>query len=387
VYGKQSHLQTQAHKREEYTPETARVIAATMCHINAKFSGLTDEQMHQFIQTYSLKKGLQKFGERAKAATMSEMSQLHDRAVFEPIRVEDMTPVERRRAMESLIFLVEKRDGRVKARTCANGSVQRAYTDRDEAASPTAMTESILITATIDAKQNRDVMTADIPNAFVQTQVDPKNQVKGERIMMKIRGVLVDILLEIAPEVYQDYVAYEGGSKILYVKMLKALYGMLQSSLLFYRKFRKDIESIGFKVNPYDPCVANRMVNGKQHTLSWHVDDVKSSHVDPAVNDKFLEWLQMMYASDDIGEVKAVRGKRHDYLAMVLDFTIPGVLQIDMTDYVKSMVNEFPEKLTGNTSGPWNEKLFKVDPTSKKLDTKRAKTFHTFVMKGMFLCK
>jgi hypothetical protein len=45
----------------------------------------------------------------------------------------------------------------------------------------------------------------------------------------------------------------------LHVKMLKAIYGMLQSSLWYYKKFCKDIESIGFEVNPYDPCVANRI--------------------------------------------------------------------------------------------------------------------------------
>jgi hypothetical protein len=63
-----------------------------------------------------------------------------------------------------------------------------------------AMTESILITATIDAKQKRDLMTADIPNAFVQTAIDEKNHIKGEHIIMKIRGPLVDMLLEIAPD-------------------------------------------------------------------------------------------------------------------------------------------------------------------------------------------
>jgi hypothetical protein len=61
-----------------------------------------------------------------------------------------------------------------------------AYTERDEAASPTAMTESILITATIDVKQKRDVMIADIPNAFVQTDIDDKNHIEGQRIIMKI---------------------------------------------------------------------------------------------------------------------------------------------------------------------------------------------------------
>ena len=115
-----------------------------------------------------------------------------------------MTQAKRKKAMESLIFLVEKRDGRVKARACANGSTQREYMERDEAASPTAMTESILITAVIDAKQNRDVMTADIPNTFVQTDVDKKNHIKGEQIIMKIRGPLVDMLIEIAPEIYEN---------------------------------------------------------------------------------------------------------------------------------------------------------------------------------------
>ena len=70
--------------------------------------------------------------------------------------------------MERLIFLVEKHDGSVKARTYANGSTQYAYMEGNDATSPTAMMESILITATIDAKQKRDVMTANILNAFVQ---------------------------------------------------------------------------------------------------------------------------------------------------------------------------------------------------------------------------
>jgi hypothetical protein len=145
--------------------------------------------------------------------------------------------------------------------------------------------------------------------------------------------------------------------------MMKALYGMLQSSLLYYKKFRKDLEEIGFKVNPYDPCVANRIVKTKQHTVTWHVDDLKSSHVDPGVNDEFLQWLKGKYASDHIGEIKAVRGNKHDYLAMTLDFSIPGVVRVDMTSYVKKMIEDFPEKLSGKTRCPWNENLFKVDKT------------------------
>ena len=64
-------------------------------------------------------------------------------------------------------------------------------------------------------------MTLDIPNAFVQTEVPQK---KGdEKIIMKIRGSLVDMLLEISPGTYEDYVVYEKGQKVLYVQMLMVL--------------------------------------------------------------------------------------------------------------------------------------------------------------------
>jgi hypothetical protein len=62
---------------------------------------------------------------------------------------------------------------------------------------------------------------------------------------------------------------------------------MLVALLLYYKKFCKDIETKGFVVNPYDPCVANRIIKGKQQTVTWHVDDLKSSHVDPTVNNEF----------------------------------------------------------------------------------------------------
>ena len=68
------------------------------------------------------------------------------------------------------------------------------------------------------------------------------------------------------------------------ISELKAIYGMLHSSLLFYKKWRGDLEGAGFVVNPYDPCVANRMVRGKQFTVCWHVDDVKASHSDSGKN-------------------------------------------------------------------------------------------------------
>jgi hypothetical protein len=161
---------------------------------------------------------------------------------------------------------------------------------------------------------------------------------------------------------------------------------MLVSSILFYQKLKNDLMQEGFVINPYDPCVANRMVNGKQHTVTWHVDDLKSSHVDSKVNDDFLQWMEKKYGGDKNNPVKATRGTRHDYLGMILDYSIPGVVQVDMAYYVKKMVDEFPESLKP-AKYPWKEDLFKVDPKSPPLHRKKAETFHTFVAKMLFAVK
>ena len=51
---------------------------------------------------------------------------------------------------------------------------------------------------------------------------------------------------------------------MLYVRLSKALYGLLQSALLFYQKLRGELEDYGFEVNPYDPSVAKKIINGSQ---------------------------------------------------------------------------------------------------------------------------
>ena len=183
---------------------------------------------------------------------------------------------------------------------------------KEEAASPTVMTEALLTTCVIDAKQNRNIVTLDIPNAFVQTPL-PTNK---EQIIMTIDGKLVDLLEEIAPQKYSKFIQEENGLKKIYVVMKQALYGMMMSSLLFYRHFCKNLESIGFKVNPYDMCIANRVIKGHQQTVTWHVDDIKVSHVNSKVNENFYRWCEQKYGDDKNGKVKIHRGKIHEYLAM-----------------------------------------------------------------------
>jgi hypothetical protein len=173
-----------------------------------------------------------------------------------------------------------------------------------------------LITGVIEAKEERDVMTCDIPNAFIQAYL-PKKEPGEDRVVMKITGVLVDMLVNINPELYGPAIVLENHKKVLYVEVLKAMYGMLEAALLWYTTFRKDLDDIGFVFNPYDPCVANKKVQGLQQTILFHVDNLKSSHKLQSVNDKFEKWLNSMYGKH--GKVTATRGRIHDYLRMEFD--------------------------------------------------------------------
>jgi hypothetical protein len=117
------------------------------------------------------------------------------------------------------MFLKLKRDGKIKGRTVAGGNKQRDYISKEDASSPTFAVESVLLSCIIYAEEHRDVAIVDIPNAFVQTHMENKK----DMAFIKIRGILVDILVEIAPEAYKSYVSQDKkGHKQLLVQCQNA---------------------------------------------------------------------------------------------------------------------------------------------------------------------
>jgi hypothetical protein len=122
------------------------------------------------------------------------------------------------------MFLTEMRDGTIKGRTVYNGKPSRDWYDKEDSASPTASLESIFLTSIIAAKEERDIMTADIPNTFIQT-LRPELEEGQERAIMKLKGVVLEILVELAPDLYGPYVVLEDGKRVLYLQVLKPCMG------------------------------------------------------------------------------------------------------------------------------------------------------------------
>jgi hypothetical protein len=264
----------------------------------------------------TLKAAIKMWGNEAMHAAEAEMKQLRWQNTFKPVRWSELTSKQKETILESHIFLTKKRTGEIKGRTVAGGNKQRDYIQKEDASSPTVATESVILTSIVDAIEERHCAVIDIPNAFIQTVVKDKKR----RVIICIRGMLVDMLVKIAPEVYETYVITDRkGNKQILVECLNALYGTMVASLLYYEKFTKSLKASGYEMNPYNACVWNKVIDGKQCTICFHVDDCKISHVSNQVVVQTIVWLRQDYESifeDGSGKMKVSRGKVHKYLGM-----------------------------------------------------------------------
>ena len=137
-------------------------------------------------------------------------------------------------------------------------------------------------------------------------------------VLVKIDGPMVLYLVRANPQKYQSFVEYENGRRVICLRLKKALYGCVQSSLLWYKLFTKTLtEKMSFELNPYDICVANKTVNGSQITVLWYVDDLKISHIDKKVVDDTIKELEGHF-----GNLTVTEGHEHTYVGM--DITIKG---------------------------------------------------------------
>ena len=153
------------------------------------------------VQQFNLKKGLGLFGNKAEVATLKELKQIHDMGTYVLLKASKMSRKDKMQALSSLMFIVEKRDGRVKARKCAVGSKQRTFEGykKSDSASPTVHTDAVIITSTLDAHEGRDVATADMPGAYLHTD-------NNQHMVMLLRGKLAELMVQVDPKLYRKYI-------------------------------------------------------------------------------------------------------------------------------------------------------------------------------------
>ena len=170
------------------------------------------------------------------------------------------------------MFLKQKICGKIKGGGCADVRKQRKYLTKGDTSAPTVATETLFLPCIIDAMEHRNIVTVDIPGAFMQADME------GEIVHMKLEGKMAELLTKLEPKLYRKYVMNKKGITVLYVEFKKALYGTLQVALIFWKSLTSILQEWGFEINPYNLCMENKTVNGKQMTVVWHVDNLNISH-------------------------------------------------------------------------------------------------------------
>ena len=216
-----------------------------------------------------------------------ELEQLVCRKVMEGHKANDLTTAQKKAALHYLMFLKPKQCGWIKGCGCANGQEQWIYKTKEDTSSPTTSTEALFLTCLTDAVKGQHMITCDVPGAFMQTDID-------KMLHLKLEGEIAQLLIRLDPSCTK-FATRERG-RLVYMELSKALYGTLQATMLFWKDLSTFLTNeLGFIPNPYDWCVIDKVINGDQCTIRWHVDNLKISHVDEATMESIVDTIGNKY--------------------------------------------------------------------------------------------
>ena len=319
------------------------------------------ELLSFMTEQMSAKRGLKEFGTAGADAIMKELSQLVYRKVMEGRQSGDLTTAQKKAALKYLMLLKQKRCGKIKGRGCADGRKQRLYKNKEDTTSPTITTEALFLTCLTDAIENRHVVTCDVPGAFMHSDID-------ELVHLKLEGEIAELLVKVEPT-YSEFISKENGKTVIYMELSKALYGMLQAALLFWKNLSDFlIKDQGFEVNLYDWCVVNKYINGKQCTIGWLVDDLKVSHVEEEVVEGIIRALNNKYGNES--PITVHRGPIQEYLGMTINYAVKGKVSFSMPQYIEDLLLECPESIMkGTSTTPAANHSFQTNENAEKLST------------------
>ena len=231
--------------------------------------------------------------------------------------------------------------------------------------SPTLSLDGLIGSTLIDVYEGRDVATCDVPaGAFLQPELP-----QGKRLFLCFRGQMVDVMCKVNPE-YRKHIIHKLGKKILYVRVIRLIYGCIKAALLWYELYKETLEKEGFALNPYEMCIANKTIDGKQCTVAWYVDDNKISHDNPSVVTGILDMIEKNF-----GKLTVTRGKEHEYLGMKIVLKDKH-FEISMRKQIEEAIEAFGEEISGIVTSPRARHLVETRDDAMQLDEEQKEIFH-----------
>jgi Reverse transcriptase (RNA-dependent DNA polymerase) len=238
--------------------------------------------------------------------------------------------------------------------------------------SPTVATSSVLGIAAIAATERREVIAIDIGGAFLNADMAPT----GVKVHMRLNRVMTSMLIKLDPS-YQQYC--EPDNTVM-VKLDRALYGCVESSLLWYNDLKSKLGDNSFVKNPYDRCVFIKIGrSGNQISIVLHVDDLMVTSQSQDDLDTFGLYLKSVYP-----ETRTTSASRLDYIGMTFYFSTAGEVRVTMDKCVDDILSRCGVTTTKMTPGA--SVLVEVRD-APKATAAEVKWFHTYVAKMLYLTK
>jgi len=325
----------------------------------------------------SLKRSLNERGKAALTAGKGELEMLFKtKQALVPQKWEELTEQQKKNIVRSHLFFKDKFDAmgefdKLKARLVGDGRTQDRTIYQDTY-SPTAAVRSLITMLKIAAIEERMMMKIDVTGAYLCAPIDDT-----EEVIMEISKDVAQLVAHWFPE-YKPFIRADGK---LIVKVERALYGLIQSALLWYRVLTGFLKENGFVANPIDLCVMNTTRNGKQMTVVIYVDDLLVF----AKEQDSLNWLYKLMDSkfDNVShEIK----DEISYLGMVIT-RVPGVgFKVSMEAYTKDILQFYGKENLRNYLTPAVADLFDQDE-KKQEPAEDAKKFHSTVAKILYMAK
>ena len=336
------------------------------------------------VDCYNLKVGdaIKKFPDLAVDAIKAEIQQMVSRGVFEPIKYSKIPQNQKCSKIFSSMFLKEKLnpDGslkKLKARLVAGGHMQdRNLYEESSISSPTVSVPAVLMVAALGADQGSTVFTIDFPGAYLNSNLT------DSFIYMTLDSHVSQIYADLYPEA-RAFMS-EGGR--ITVRLLKALYGLLESGRLWYENIRQALIEYGFIQNRKDPCVFVLFRTPHCLIVCLYVDDLLIVASIISIAEDFISFLRSKY--DDLTINK---GNTHNYLGMNMHFTGSSV-EVTMDTHVNDVVSTYStlfgrEMPSRAPSSPATADLFNIPDGSELLGGGECEAFHTVVAKLLFVAK
>jgi hypothetical protein len=319
----------------------------------------------------SVNKALRTHGVIAEEAVKSELSQMLDKNVFEMLMPSDING---RDVIHLHMFLKEKQDQlgkliKVKARLVAGrDEMDRCIYTEEKRTSPTVHVESIFMLLAYAAQNGMTVASIDIEGAFLESNLDIP-------VLMRLGKEVSNILIIMKPELS----VYANQNGCIVVSLLKALYGLVVASQLWYKALSKALISFGLKVSTVDKCVFYGNLNGHEIILFIHVDDIGILKKDDLVVNLLKKKLDEVFT------------KANPDLSNPLNFVGMNITNMHDCIFVDMCRFEHETCLVWGAiaaiSAPAESSLFVDDPESQLLPPVHGKLFHACAAKLLFLVK